>query len=187
MDRITFPYRHLQALVSDCTQEHLTCCGCRGIIKVNLGLRLNGAIWHNDSKEKSMARVQPNGTDIAPKISKNLTWKSKKKKKRDARLAMRCTVNIWSKINGGEKSAKKPFSRHPQGGKPVSSLALGRYFFSADNCLLVCLLSSSHLPKPCHQTHTSCPGKQRFQKIKENKTLLSHDANQTDCNRGEGI
>ena len=70
-----------------------------------------------------MARVQPNGTQIAPNCSKP----GLEKWKWDVRHATWCTVNIWSKLMKGQRLPRGLFLDVHRG-ETVPSLALKRNF-----------------------------------------------------------
>lgn len=99
--------------------------------------------------EWGMARVQPNGTQIAPNCSKPGLEKSKW----DVRHAMWCTVNIWSKLMKGQSLPRSLFLDIHRG-ETVPSLALKWNFLLQTTAPWpVCfpaptyhVLSSKHIP-----------------------------------------
>lgn len=100
--------------------------------------------------EWGMARVQPNGTQIAPNCSK--TWPGKIRVGCKACHVMHSKYLV--KINEGAKSAKKPFSFDIHRGETVPSLALKLNFLLQTTAHWpVCfaaptyhVLSSKHIP-----------------------------------------
>lgn len=96
-----------------------------------------------------MARVQPNGTQIAPNCSKP----GLEKWERDVRHAMWCTVNIWSKLMKGWSLPRSLFLDVHRG-ETVPSLALKLNFLGQTTAHWpVCfpaptyhVLSSKHIP-----------------------------------------